>query len=438
MLGQFRNHNVKAIAQWASALSGSGLRRDQRGGVMITMAFALPVLVLAAGMAIDYAAVTGERSKVQHAADAAALAGAKELSLSEAGSQSVTGVVEAVIAANVPATKANGGTRDLTVASKLINDPGTPMQVEVYVSETFSSPFGSRFGLSGARLDVKSVAVVIGKPNICLLALDPSAMGTIYLQKTARIVGQNCAVYSNSTHPNGIKAFNSSKLSASTICSAGGKAGNQGNFQPDPLTDCPQFSDPLAGRPEPAVGSCIETNLVVTNQTVELGPGTYCGGVSIKGTSRVSFRPGVYAIKDGPLLVADTAVVEGVNVGFYFTGQLARFSFSTGSSISFTAPKDGEMASLLFFASRAQSNVRYDILSDNARQLLGTIYLPTGTLTIDANQPIADLSAYTAIVARSVQANAGPTITLNTNYSQTDIPVPDGIRAAGMPVALSK
>ena len=71
------------------------------------------------------------------------------------------------------------------------------------------------------------------------------------------------------------------------------------------------------------------------------------------------------------------------------------------------------------------------------RQLLGTIYLPTGELSIDANQPIADKSAYTAFVVRMLTANSGPTVTLNTNYDQTDIPVPDGIRGAGQPIALS-
>jgi hypothetical protein len=157
-----------------------------------------------------------------------------------------------------------------------------------------------------------------------------------------------------------------------------------------------------------------------------------------RATDESACTKGVYVIKDGPFIVSDTASVEGVNVGFYFTGQLARFSFATGSSISLAAPRVGEMTSLLFFAARAQSNVQYDILSDNVRQLLGIIDLPTGKLNIDANQPIGDLSASTAIVARTMRANAGPTITLNTNYSQTDIPVPDGIRAAGQPVALAK
>ena len=55
------------------------------------------------------------------------------------------------------------------------------------------------------------------------------------------------------------------------------------------------------------------------------------------------------------------------------------------------------MAGLLFFGSRSQTKPVYKIFSDHARQLLGTIYLPQGEISIDANQPIADQSACTAI-----------------------------------------
>lgn len=424
-----------------AAVSGQAARRfrtERDGSIALIAAFLLPVCVLVAGVGLDYATYLGERSKIQYAADAAALAGAKELSLSDANRQNVEGVVDSMVSANLTAAGGTGSSTQLTVVTRLINNSGTPMQVEVNVAGVVKSHFGGRLGLGDTSINVKSVAIVVGKPNICLLALDPSSMGAIQLDKNAKIVGQNCAVYSNSTHSNGIKAQNSAVLTASAICSAGGKNGNQGNFQPDPLTDCPQFEDPLASRPEPVAGACKSNSLVITNQTIELDPGTYCGGLTVKGTSRVTFRPGVHVVKDGPLIVTDTASVEGVNVGFYFSGQAALFRFATGSTVNLTAPKDGEMAGLLFFGARTQQNVQHEILSDNARQLLGTIYLPTGHLSIDANQPIADLSAYTAIVAKTVRANSGPTVTLNSNFSHTDVHVPDGIRGAGQPVALSK
>jgi hypothetical protein len=351
------------------------------------------------------------------ASRSASLAGIKTLSLSNADKASVPSVVEAAVSAHATTGK-NRSPLVLDVATNTIDEPGSPLQVEVTLKTTVKSMFGPRFGLGNASIEVKSVAIVVGKPNICLLALDPSAMDTLYLQKNAKIIGQNCTVYSNSTHPNGIKAFNSSSLSAATICPAGGK----GNFQPDPLTGCPQFDDPLAGRPEPSVGPCTNTNLVLNSVTTQLSPGTCCGGVTIKGSAQVTLNPGIYVMKDGPLLVRDTATITGDNIGLFLPGTNARFSFATGSTVSLTAPKDGPMAGMLMFGARSQSGMVHEILSDNARQLLGTIYLPTGELSIDANKPIADQSAYTAIVAQKVLANSGPTVTLNTNYDQTTCP----------------
>ena len=70
--------------------------------------------------------------------------------------------------------------------------------------------------------------------------------------------------------------------------------------------------------------------------------------------------------------------------------------------------------------------------------LLGTLYLSRGRLHIDANNPIADKSAYTAIVARQLSLYGGPHLVLNANYDLTNVPVPEGVRGAGQPVSLVK
>jgi hypothetical protein len=41
--------------------------------------------------------------------------------------------------------------------------------------------------------------------------------------------------------------------------------------------------------------------------------------------------------------------------------------------------------------------------------LLGTIYMPHGRLIIDANEPIADKSAYTVLVVQRVDLQPAPT-----------------------------
>lgn len=412
--------------------------RHRGGNTAIVFALLLPALLLVVGAGTDYATAVGEKSKAQHAVDAAALAGAKELSLADSNRENISQVVKSVVDATFDTNRQRAGNTTYDVKTIVSHHPGSPLQVQVNLTGQLASSFGKSFGLGAMSVTASSVAIVVGKPNICLLALDTSSMGTIYLQKNAKIVGQNCAVFSNSRHPNGIKAFNSSVLQATTICSAGGKAGSKGNFTPEPLTDCPQFEDPLAGRPEPAVAGCTQTNVVIDSVTTTLDPGTYCGGLVVKGSARVTLQPGLYIMSNGPLSVADTATFEGSNTSFYLTGAKSSFSFAPGTTVNLTAQKDGPLAGLLFFASRSQSGLVHQISSDNARELLGTIYLPTGEISIDANQPIADKSAYTAIVALKVTGNAGPTVTLNTNYDQTDVPVPEGIRGAGQPVALYK
>ena len=424
--------SLSAAAERCRSFAGS-----VSGNVAMIFAIALPVMLVTVGGSIDFINLVRARNLVQSGADAASLAGAKELSLTDRNKVNVPAVVEAVVAAYLNADSLrNGVVHAYSVNTDVVDTTGMPMQVKVDLTTDVASLFGGAFGFSQNSVKATSVAVVVGKPNICLLALDPSSMGTLYLQKEAKIIGQNCAVFSNSTHPQGIKAFNSSVLSASMICSAGGRAGNSANFNPEPVVDCPQFSDPLAGRPEPNVGGCTANNVVINNATISLTPGTYCGGLQVIGSSRVTLSPGLYTIKDGPLLVSDSSSITGSDIGFYLVGTNARFSFATATTVDLTAPKTGPLAGILVFASRGQAGLVHEIKSDNARRLLGTIYLPTGELSIDANKPIADQSAYTAIVALRVKGNSGPTITLNTNYETTDVPVPEGIKGANQPVAL--
>ena len=67
------------------------------------------------------------------------------------------------------------------------------------------------------------------------------------------------------------------------------------------------------------------------------------------------------------------------------------------------------------------------IRSDNARRLVGTIYLPNGKLLIDGRKPIADRSEYTVIIADTFELQDGPNLVLRTDYHLSDIPVPTGV-----------
>lgn len=407
---------------------------DVQGGIAIQASLALPILIMLVGGVLDYGQAINQRQRLQDAVDKSALAAARELGLSDARRENVQAIVEGKVQASLTVNGGHGLAP--SVVTKINEDP---FEVAVTAQQLTQPYFGGSFGIAPLDLEVHAVARIVGRPNICVLGLDPSAGGTISLEQGARVTALNCAVFSNSTDAQSIKSKQTSVLTASLICSAGGRDGTKGNFMPEPLMDCPTFDDPLAGRPEPAVGACDKSVRTRIQGNVRLTPATFCGGLRIEDGAEVELAPGTYVIKDGEFRVGDKAKLKGAGVTFFFIGKGAQLRFERLSTIDLTAPNSGSMAGLLMFESRSQgTNAKHQILSDDARNLLGTIYLSRGQLHVDANNPVADKSAYTAIVTRMLTLYGGPNLVLNTNYDLTDIPVPAGIRGAGQPATLVK
>jgi hypothetical protein len=57
-------------------------------------------------------------------------------------------------------------------------------------------------------------------------------------------------------------------------------------------------------------------------------------------------------------------------------------------------------------------------------------------LLVNPNAVVASKSAYTAIVVNRLELTEGPELVLNSDYSTTDVPVPDGI-SSGSSVVLT-
>jgi hypothetical protein len=243
-------------------------------------------------------------------------------------------------------------------------------------------------------------------------------------------------------------------------CTSGGFVLTVGaNYSPRPTTDCPALPDPLKYRPEPSVGPCDHTNTVVSGVSQTLSPGVYCGGLKLTNGADVKLSAGIFIIKDGPLTVDRGASIAGTETGFYLKGVGANLTFDADSTVSLSAPKDGLLAGILIFDDRTGASApalaplsgrgllgrllgtapprQHQILSDNARNLLGTIYMPEGGIIIDATKPIADKSAYTVLVVKQLHLYSGPNLILNTDYSATDVPVPIGVGPFSAKIFLS-
>ncbi|MGE3929636.1 MAG: pilus assembly protein TadG-related protein [Hyphomonadaceae bacterium] len=385
---------------------------------------AAPLLLGCAGLAVDFASAWSARSNLQAAADGAAIAAATELPLRSTSAATVQSIAERYV-------RENAG-RNVTLTSIASNVLDNRAGVRVTVAGHTGSIMGSLFNADGYSPQVEAVARLAGGVPLCALTLEERQGRGIYLERRGRIRAPNCAVVSNSTSPRGIVARDNTELEASMICSAGGYEGSRGNFSPLPVTDCPAVPDPLANREEPDAGGCTHLVTLSVTGTRNLRPGVYCGGLTILPGATARLAPGVYVMKNGPLLVMNGGALEGDGVGFYFVGDLSTMRLSARSRINLSAPRSGPMAGFLFFANRvlltANLNLRrFRIESNDARTLLGTIYLRDGVLEVASNRPIADRSAYTVVVARRIEVSAGPDLVLNTDYDGTDVPVPDGV-----------
>jgi Flp pilus assembly protein TadG len=401
----------------------------EQGAAAIVFGVAAPLLVGVAGIAVDYARFTNTQSELQGLADGAAVAAAKGLSVASMDGITAKGAVESYVQGNAANIAWQKGKNGIEVTAKVDQKNNT---VEVELSKKWSPMLAHVLtGKITTPVVVSSTAKMVGTGKICMIALREHANKALHVLKNATLIADGCAVYSNSTHSHSIWIDNNGSVTAKLICAAGGvKYKKSTSVKPSVTEDCPPIPDPLADRPAPPSDICPKsaTKLVINNQVTTLSPGTYCGGLEITGNSDVTFMPGDYIIKDGPFVVTDTSKIRGENTGFYFTGSNAVLKFDDKTSVELTAPKQGPLAGLLFFEDRnaAKNNVHI-INSDDARVLLGTIYFPKGTLRVSANAPVADQSAYTAIIAEMLDLDEGPDLVLRSDYGATDIPVPAGL-----------
>jgi hypothetical protein len=394
-----------------------------------------------AGIGIDYASVANLRSRMQDIADAAATHAAREFQMAQSNAEKI-----AAVARNYALSQMDG----VGVVTE-VDAPG--LKVRVKLDKKVELTLSKVLVGGTSEVSVSATARMTSGMPLCLLALEPLAQGAVTLYENARLTAPNCIVNTNSVSFKSIISMDDAVLKAGFICTAGGKFKTKNtNFSPEPMTDCPAMADPLAARQAPNDVLCNHLLKVVSGTVTTLQPGVYCGGLRVTNGAEVTLRPGNYIFLAGPLTVDGNATLKGDGVSIIMRGPAANLNFMTDSTISLTAPTSGPLAGILvhddplglpapdLLKIRVRVNPalrEHKILSDNARMLLGTIYMPKARLIIDATRPVADKSAYTVLVVQQLDLYAGPNLFLNTDYQGSDVPVPKGVGPYGGKVLLT-
>lgn len=456
--------------------------RDRKGNIALMALGVVAVATFVGGGIVDYMSLTNQKQKLQGVADRAAIAAAQELVVFKGSDGRMTAVAEAFV-------KASYAEGTPTTTARVVED-GKAVEVTLTAKPITYFPGPIAQGVSEVRAN--ATAEVSGGGYVCMVGLSPDEDSTLDMHDKARVTASNCAIYSNSKNKNSLRLASNARVKADLVCVAGGVAGPTSAVSPnEPLTDCPQLADPLRSRPEPKVGLLTCSNilgassilgkdllgkdgnllnvkdllggvlsgdllkkqdllktitegdlvgklapgLIVTGKTT-LEPGVYCGGINIIGGD-VKLKPGTYILNNGGLNVMNGGKLMGDQVGFYLTGALglSTVQLAPSSTVSLTAPRSGDMSGMLFFEDRkVLFKFPHIIASNDARSLVGTIYLPGNTLEINSQKPIADQSDYTVIIARKFDMKDGPELVLNTDYENSLVPVPEGVGNKSRPM----
>lgn len=414
-----------APARHEAGARGSGfLRRflsDIRGGMAMLFSLALIPLLGCIALAVDVSTWHSARTELQKIADGAAIVSARELRIGAARPEVLQEAARLYALAVVEAGASFVENPEVTAEISPERD-----SVTIAVASTVSPIFSRLFNTGLSSVEVRATALLAGREPICMISTRSSGSHAMALRDNARLEAEDCGIYVNSGSSYALGLDGAVNMAASLICVHGGVSSNGGSANPSPVTRCPRIGDPLEHRkPSPRCSASNNVSAKITGNQA-LYPGEFCGGLDISSSATIYFFPGTYHIGGEGLRVSGSARIRAHDVTFVFHDG-AGAEFGPHTRLELSAQRENRQYPGMLFMESGSGGATFRISSNNARTVLGTIYLPNSRLIIDADQPVAGDSAYTVVVAHEIAIANRSRLVLNTDYAATDVPVPEGV-----------
>lgn len=379
----------------------------------------MAVLVLGG---VDLYAVQSDRARLQEIADAAALAGARELGLAvdAAGPE---GRAMAYIEAQL--SEWPHGPQTITPTVEVVTLEGGERALHAVIEANRTSFFGNMLPPGGWNMHADSTATSIAVTPLCVLTHGSDRDRVLHIRDNAQIRAPACLIHSNRDI-----RIDGGRLTAAliqTVTSA------QGVMTPAASTGAVPIEDPFAdmdlGEREILRNSlgCAANALPVRYQSGRhvLRNGIHCNGISVEGTAEMVLESGEHWFLSGSLTVKDQARLTGEDVVLFFD-RTSKFDFVDEAMVSLDGRKSGPYAGMVMISTR-DNNQEFNISSDNVDNLLGVIYVPSATLIVQGSADVARESAWTVIVSQRLQMRGSPSLFINADYTASDVPVPEGV-----------
>lgn len=390
------------------------LRSDKRGNVTTVVALCAVPLLLAVFGVIELAGASNERQKLQEAVDAGALAGAGRLAI--ASTSGDTGPGDTAVAVARQYVASTGIRSDVAYTPTVSLSPAS-VTLRAVAEHRSLAGF---MGLGDQQIIVHATAETLDSTPLCILQTGAVNKGGIDLDNTARIRATGCAVHANANitvkSPAMIQA--SRTQAVGTVTGAVSPAGNSGALA---------IPDPFAGMnlvpPTECNGKAAKIKQL-SGTVLSLAPGVHCELFEVDKDATLILQPGEHYFMDD-LRSKENAIIRGDDVVLIF-GTGKKVNFADRAVVQLTARKTGTFAGFLIVTTR-DNDQQFTIASDHVNKLLGTIYIPGAEMVVATAGNVAQDSAWSIIVANRLTMTQNPVLVINSVYTGSGVPVPDGV-----------
>jgi hypothetical protein len=347
------------------------LLRDESGNALMIGAAFMPLLLGAAGLAVDTIQLGVWKRELQRAADSGAVAGAYSLAQGGTPAEAVGRDLEQNSFPEL------SGEEVVQVGARA----GFNQAVHVELTAERALPFMSLFVDDAPVIRANATAALVDDGVFCVLSLYDGPDAGIDVNGNAN-VNLGCGMATNSRAPQAITAGGSSLVTSSPLMSVGGLVGSSNNFADGTILQphSAEQRDPFAYLADPpAQSGCVDADIGEGDAT-ELSPGCY-SSMTIKGS--VTLNPGTYYVT-GDIDFGAKADVIGEGVTFVMTGPggaAGDLKWNAQATLNLTAPDDGPYRDVLFYRDRRADNIEIKINGGADAILSGAFYFPTSDIT---------------------------------------------------------
>ena len=375
------------------------------GNVAIVTAISAAVLMGVVGVAVLVVQGLQKKTALQAALDSGVLAGTA-MTLAANDTARIK-VAEAAFYANIKGSgvfsadgaaefeAGTGPTPAFTVNNTWVSGKATA---------TVENPLGSALGITSLEVHVDAGAARQETDPMCALALNPNSGNSLYVYGNAKF-DADCPVKVNSTDDAGGSITGHQSTATASVFGFTGKAQGDG-WSPQPMEGLEPVVDPYASLPVPSAGACKMSDAAIKVSST-LGPGTYCGGLTVKSGATVILNPGIYIMLDGQFRIDSGGRVEGEEVLIALVGRDSFIYMGSDSWAKLTSPKDGTYKNIQFISDRDLSQSKFEeewttIFSGATLEYDGAMYLPEQNFWVSGTSHQAIIKGFSPSMAMVV------------------------------------